>query len=114
MVGLILFPTPGYEYIIETKSIFIYSDSIFLLNLTNATSVQPFLPVEFETLEDFMSKGHSVLRIRPPPLKLPKIPGSFVCDSMITDQTGSPLLSWKWWYEMRGETPQVEKALMVS
>ncbi|XP_039255577.2 uncharacterized protein LOC120332406 [Styela clava] len=90
---------------------FTHSRSVEFFSLSASNKSEVVIEKSKFNRETLIEKRKS-FRIKTPKMKLLLYPGCYVCESVIKDQFGSPHMKWKWWFEIRGATPDMEIKLL--
>nr|XP_039255759.1 uncharacterized protein LOC120332559 [Styela clava] len=93
--------------------IFTYSSSVEFFSMSSSNKFEAVIGKSKLNMETLVEKRKS-FRIKTPKMKLLLYPGCYVCESVIKDQFGSPHMKWKWWFEIRGATPDMEIKLLEN
>lgn len=85
-----------------------------ILNMSDPRSVKKVLPEEYNDLRTLVSKGNGVITVKTPFSGILRNPGCYVCRSTLMDESGTAILQWRWWFELRARTKEIEKAIQVN
>nr|XP_039262761.1 uncharacterized protein LOC120338849 [Styela clava] len=92
----------------------VYSNRVKLLNTSDAASVAKIMPKTYKNMNEVVKNGDGILHIKSPITGILRNPGCYVCKGSLVDVNGAALLQWKWWFEIRAKTKEIEDEILVK